>query len=323
MKFVTILLYIVIITILVLSIGKFFCWSFPLELLANFQVQSCWLLLTTGLVIAICWWDGKFDHRSILLLLLFTLALNLVDILPWYLSKQQIVTDRSTVLSVMSFNICVNNPETPAIVRSIRSVNPDLAIIIEVTPAMMENINVELKSEFPYSFRSPGGGLGIFSKLPLQSPKGEKFSGSSATNLVTTVEYEQRSIKIIGTHPMAPRRLDLFTGRNQHLDAIGNYFKDTKDTVILLGDFNLTPWSPYYRQLVKQTGLHNTRLGFGILPTWIRASTHVEFPSWLFPILNMPIDHIFVSKDLQVVRTYTGDNGNSDHAPIISELSID
>jgi endonuclease/exonuclease/phosphatase family metal-dependent hydrolase len=42
----------------------------------------------------------------------------------------------------------------------------------------------------------------------------------------------------------------------------------------------------------------------------------------LLPILNIPIDHIFVSKDFQVARTYTGDNGNSDHAPIISELVI-
>ncbi len=67
---------------------------------------------------------------------------------------------------------------------------------------------------------------------------------------------------------------------------------------------------------------YNTRLGFGILLTWIRPSTTVKLPQLLLPIVNMPIDHIFVSKDFQVVRTYTGDNGNSDHAPIISELVI-
>jgi endonuclease/exonuclease/phosphatase (EEP) superfamily protein YafD len=61
---------------------------------------------------------------------------------------------------------------------------------------------------------------------------------------------------------------------------------------------------------------------FGILPTWTRSSTCAELPNWLIPILNIPIDHIFVTRDLQVVRTYVGDNGNSDHAPIISELAI-
>jgi endonuclease/exonuclease/phosphatase (EEP) superfamily protein YafD len=121
---------------------------------------------------------------------------------------------------------------------------------------------------------------------------------------------------------LVPVKPDRFAHRNQHLQAIGNYLKNNRDSIVLVGDFNLTPWSPYYRQLISDTGLHNTRLGFGILPTWIRPATHVNYPSWLIPLVNIPIDHIFVTKDLKVVRTYTGDNGNSDHAPIISELTI-
>jgi endonuclease/exonuclease/phosphatase (EEP) superfamily protein YafD len=318
------------ISVFLLSIGKYFFWSYPFELLTHFQVQYFWLLIIASFVGAICWWQGKFDSRIIILVWLFTLVLNLVEILPWYLSKQQIVAKRSDVLRVMSFNICGNNTDTLAIVRSIRAVNPDVVMLVEVSPTMMEQITVSLESEFPARFRSPGGGLGILSKLPLKSAQGENFAGSDATNLVASIllhrgfanEYHQREIKIIGTHPMVPKGLDLFNYRNQHLQAISNYVKGTQESVILLGDFNLTPWSPYYRQLVQTTDLHNTRMGFGILPTWTRSSSCAELPNWLIPILNIPIDHIFVSKDFQVVRTYTGENGNSDHAPIISELAI-
>ncbi len=323
MNFVTFTVFAITIVVFLLSIGKFSLWSYPFELLTHFQVQYFCLLIIAGLVGAICWWQGKLDNRIILFLWLFTFALNLAEILPWYLSKQQVVAERSDVLRVMSFNICGNNTDTPAIVRSIRAVNPDLVMLVEVSPQTMEQITASLEGEFPDRFRSPGGGLGILSKLPLKSAQGENFEGSDATNLVASIEYQNRSIKVIGTHPMVPKGLDLFEYRNQHLQAIGNYLKDTKDSTILLGDFNLTPWSPYYRQLVQTTGLRDTRMGFGILPTWPRAASYDDLPNWLIPILNIPIDRILVTRDLQVVRTYVGDNGNSDHAPIISELAID
>jgi endonuclease/exonuclease/phosphatase (EEP) superfamily protein YafD len=316
-------LFAIAIAMFLLSIGKYFFWSYPFELLTHFQIQYFWLLIIAGFVGAICWWQSKLDSRIVILVWLFTLVLNLTEILPWYLSKQQIVAERSDVLTVMSFNICGNNTDTLAIVRSIQAVNPDVVMLVEVSPKMMEQITASLEGEFPARFRSPGGGLGVLSKLPLKSAQGEKFAGSDATNLMASIEYHQREIKIIGTHPMVPKGLELFEDRNQHLQAIGNYLKDTQDAVILLGDFNLTPWSPYYRQLVQTTGLHNTRMGFGILPTWTRSSSCAELPNWLIPILNIPIDHIFVSKNFQVVRTYTGENGNSDHAPIIAELAIE
>jgi endonuclease/exonuclease/phosphatase (EEP) superfamily protein YafD len=322
MKLIKILLFSLVIFLLILSIGKFVFWTFPLELLTHFQIHYFWLLVIINSILAIYWWQGKLRNRLLVCLLLFTFGLNLIEILPWYLPNQQRVTDRSHTFKVMSFNICVDNTRSIAIVKSIRSVNPDLALVIEVTPLMMDNLNAELKSIFPYNFHSPGGGMGLFSKLPLQLPRGEKLSGSDATNIVATIEQHNRKIKIIGTHPLVPVKADRFIQRNQHLQAIGNYLKNTKESIVLLGDFNLTPWSPYYRQLIKNTALQNTRLGFGTLPTWIRPATHFKYPNWLLPIVNIPIDHIFVSKDLKVVHTYTGDSGNSDHAPLISELAI-
>jgi endonuclease/exonuclease/phosphatase (EEP) superfamily protein YafD len=320
MKNIKILSYSLAIILFVLSIGKFFFWAFPLELLTHFQIYYLWLSVALCLILTICWCRNKLRDRVLLALVLFTLTVNLSDIYPWYFSRTQIATVSSNALKVMSFNINVENTQTAAVVQSIRSVNPDVVVVIEVTPPMMASINAELNSILPYNFRSPGGGLGILSKLPLQSPRGEKFAGSDATNLVTTISYQNKAIKMIGTHPLVPIKPDRFVKRNQHLQSIGNYLKNTQESMILLGDFNLTPWSPYYRKLIGTTGLHNTRLGFGILPTWIRPATHVKYPFWLIPLINIPIDHIFVSQDIKVARTYIGNNGNSDHAPIISEL---
>jgi endonuclease/exonuclease/phosphatase (EEP) superfamily protein YafD len=310
------------IAIAILTLGKFLFWIFPLELLTHFQVHYFWL--TVGLILlSIGLWQRQ-QLRSLvpLYILLFALTINGLELATWYLPNERLTTDKTNVFKVMSYNILVDNFEVDRIAGSILSVDPNLVLIIEVEPLMKQNIEERIGTKFPYSFQSPGGGMAIFSKLPLEDSRGEQFSGSDATNLVTHLKYRDRRIKIIGTHPLVPVKANLFIRRNIHLNSIATHLERESRPTILMGDFNLTPWSPYYRQFIDRTKLHNTRLGFGILPTWIRPSTTVNLPQLLLPILNIPIDHIFVSKEFQVARTYTGDNGNSDHAPIISELVI-
>jgi endonuclease/exonuclease/phosphatase (EEP) superfamily protein YafD len=80
----------------------------------------------------------------------------------------------------------------------------------------------------------------------------------------------------------------------------------------VLGDLNMTVWSPYYKSFVEKTKLHNTRTGFGILPTWPAQS----------PLLFIPLDHCLVSEDIKVLHTRTGRNVGSDHLPLITDTVI-
>jgi endonuclease/exonuclease/phosphatase (EEP) superfamily protein YafD len=311
------------IALAILTLGKFLFWSFPLELLTHFQVH--YLLLTIALISISIWLrrSQKIKSQATLFILLFALAVNIIELGTWYFPEKRIAPSSPNILRVMSFNINVDNVDANRTVGSIKFVDPDLILIIEVDPVMKNKIETSIGDLFPYSFRSPGGGMAVFSKLPLTDSSGKKFSGSNDTNLVTHIKYRNRQIQIIGTHPLVPVKANLFVRRNLHLNSIATHLARESQPTILMGDFNLTPWSPYYRQFIDRTKLHNTRLGFGILPTWIRPSTNINRSQLLLlPILNIPIDHIFVSKDFTVARTYTGDNGNSDHAPIISELVI-
>jgi endonuclease/exonuclease/phosphatase (EEP) superfamily protein YafD len=82
--------------------------------------------------------------------------------------------------------------------------------------------------------------------------------------------------------------------------------------VIIAGDLNLSPWSPYYARLVRETGLADIRKGFGLLPTW---------PTHLRPMM-IPIDHCLVSPDISVSRVRTGEHIGSDHLPLIVDLMV-
>jgi len=85
--------------------------------------------------------------------------------------------------------------------------------------------------------------------------------------------------------------------------------------VIIAGDLNVSMWSPFYRSLIKQSGLHNARQGFGILPSQSGIAPQ-------FAILSAPIDHCLVSSDIQVENFRLGSNIGSDHLPIIADLLI-
>ncbi|NEP46367.1 MAG: hypothetical protein F6K35_47090 [Okeania sp. SIO2H7] len=85
------------------------------------------------------------------------------------------------------------------------------------------------------------------------------------------------------------------------------------EPIIVAGDLNVTPWSPHYRDLMMRSGLKDARRGFGLLPSQSSFMPQV-------PIFAIPIDHSFVSNDVQVVDIYVGPNVGSDHLPITTDM---
>jgi endonuclease/exonuclease/phosphatase family metal-dependent hydrolase len=122
-------------------------------------------------------------------------------------------------------------------------------------------------------------------------------------------------------HPLVPIKSNLFDRRNALLVEIFNYIQQRGDkSLIFLGDLNITLWFPYYAQFIRNTGRHNTRLGFGIEPSWMEAVTYVCYPKFLTAAIKIPIDHILVSRDIKVSDIKTMKAANSDHRMLWSDL---
>ena len=319
------MLLIIVITALcilgILSLTSYFAWFYPIELLTHFKVQYfVAALILTGILLI-------FRQKRILkskvpiLLGLVIISLNIVEILPWYLPNSQQATNQTPQIRIESFNVNVENEEYQQSIDIVRKDNPDIALFIEIHDTWYNNLKTGFKDIFPYSFRSPGGGLAVFSRIPLEDARGVNLD-EVGHHLVTNFNINGKTIHFIGTHPMVPVKPKTFHRRNRQLAALEKYINQQQNSVIIAGDFNLSPWSPYYRKFIKKTNLHNTRLGFGALPSWPRPATHVRIPSWLIPLLNIPIDHCLVSKNFGVVNTYVSQHGNSDHAAIVVDLVL-
>jgi endonuclease/exonuclease/phosphatase (EEP) superfamily protein YafD len=60
----------------------------------------------------------------------------------------------------------------------------------------------------------------------------------------------------------------------------------------MLGDFNVSPWSVYYKNLEERlSGMNNLTKNFTVLFTWA-----VKY----MPVLQTHIDHIFVNDNMVV-----------------------
>ena len=72
---------------------------------------------------------------------------------------------------------------------------------------------------------------------------------------------------------------------------------------IVCGDLNCSPWSPFYRDMIKVAGLKNAAEGHCLWPTWTAFSI----------FLGLPIDHVLVNSKIQVLDHRVGRNVGSDH----------
>ena len=83
--------------------------------------------------------------------------------------------------------------------------------------------------------------------------------------------------------------------------------------MIVLGDLNLTPWSPLFSDLEASTELTRARHGYGLAPTWYaKVGTFT---------MGLVLDHCLISDELECVSHRVGADIGSDHRAVIVGLS--
>lgn len=113
-----------------------------------------------------------------------------------------------------------------------------------------------------------------------------------------------QGLRMVVAHPVTPNSPTDLRKRNILLNAAGSAARES-DSFVFMGDFNLTPWAPIFRELPGQRAA-DPRGSF----TW-PAST---------PGLGIPIDHVMFAGDLELVETRILPAIGSDHHPILARF---
>jgi endonuclease/exonuclease/phosphatase (EEP) superfamily protein YafD len=284
-----------------------------LELMVHFSFHA---LVATLVVIPILWFT---KHHRTAVVCSFVGACLIVLVQPWYF----IPIPRSSkpeALRVLSWNVYAANDEFDAVVEVIRQSNPDVLVIVEVRPDLLERAPW-IKEQYPEFEVIPnwgGAGIGVFCRGddPQYSVEFEvrHFGSRLMPSIVATLASPDgtRHVDLIATHTYSPTPPYRATLRDKQLGKFLEWSQKQTNPQCLVGDLNTTPWTRSFWEL-ERAGFRDSRHGAGNCASW---------PAWLGPA-GIPIDHALTRGDCTITeRKVLSANAGSDHRPIEFKLSF-
>ena len=212
---------------------------------------------------------------------------------------------------VCSMNVLSTNRDFDKALNVIEAEDPDVLVVQELSSPWIEQFKA-LDKKYPYqklSSQNGNFGLGIYSKFPMKNTEVKILCDVRIPTIITDLEVGNKVVTLIGTHPTPPL-VHGFHNRNEQFRNLNKLIKKQKNPVIITGDLNCTAFSYSLNLLTDGTNLKDTRLGFGLQPTW----------SADIPLIGIPIDHCFISEELKTTNRKVGNRTGSDHYPIIVDI---
>ncbi|QDU37935.1 Endonuclease/Exonuclease/phosphatase family protein [Maioricimonas rarisocia] len=292
---------------LVTTIGWFGQYSYLADLTAHFRLQYLLLAVPLTLLLAsMRQWKSASAGLAVVLI-------NAGCIAPLFGTSPASVTAGTTPLKVIAVNVHVMNRNHAPLQEWVRSEQPDVIIVSELSTAWSTAMD-ELSDLLPHQFErldNGNGGLGLYSRFPIEE---------SEWHLLGDVNYAGRiritvdgvPVTLFGVHTYAPFHRWMSEMRDYQFGQLADLVNQTDTRVIVAGDLNATTWSAGLKQMLAATGLIDTRVGFGLQPTW---------PDAAWP-LRIAIDHCLVSDGITTVDRQVGPAIGSDHFPIVADLRL-
>ncbi|MEB3281421.1 MAG: endonuclease/exonuclease/phosphatase family protein [Lyngbya sp.] len=295
-------------------------WIF--QLLDHLRVQLSLILLLAILLSGI-----KYRFWSLAFSL--PLFLNLLLILPLFIRPAQNINavkannTAQNSLQLLHLNIDRNNTNYTPTLQYLDQQNADLIFLQEVTPAWLNQIESNLSRYRVVESRPLKNSHGVAFLVPTNLPPSLPIknteilhfpSNSERPMIATEIEWNQ-PLSILSLHVTRPRNQGTTNYQKKELDGVAAWSQQQQNQgnqVIIIGDFNLTPWSIRFRQFLQAANLINSQRGFGLQPTWLAG---------LPPFMMIAIDHAVHSEDIIILDRKIGSKLGSDHLPLGLEVT--
>ena len=288
-------------------------WHWYADLFAHLRPQYCvWLALAALSAVAV-------KHRPALRLAIIGLLANALALAPYALPWREAdaAAPAGRTWTFASINLLYRNPEVASVTGYVRRVQPDIVVFQEVSARWAADLE-ELRDLYPYrstESRKNGFGVAVFSKekpvaltmLALHDRVGE---------LAVFAEWESegRRFGLAGVHPDKPDKEWKTQMRRAYLGEVAQWCEARAregEPVIVIGDFNATPWSASMQAFTRDTRLRNTSQGTIFGATWNVWEPH-----------RLLIDHALLSPHWKLLAREVGPDVGSDHRPLLIRATL-
>lgn len=314
---------ILIILWIIFVLWLFFVYFFPqfyvCELIISFLPYIVFFSLIVACVFFFLFLKNvwKFRYLSLVLSLSFFLCFFLYAFKynQFYTWQWFLVWESEKVwLDILYSNILYKTKNYDEINSWILNNDADLVLMVEFTDDFGQNMSQEVLEKYPYSARVEYSdkyyGNVVFSKYPIKNLT-QEIEWWTWRYSYFSLNYKDIDYYIYLVHTAAPVSFRHFSMRNHQLQELAEDYKvnvlkkDENDRILMLWDFNLSPWSVYYTDLEKSLDwLYDLTRDYTLLFTWAYRN---------FPLIASHIDHVFMDKNSKIDSLIKVKTPKSDH----------
>lgn len=275
------------------------------ELASHFPVQA---LIAAFVALPMMARDGRY----VWVVLLLTAALLNARPLLTYLEQDGIPTE-SGGIQFAAVNLLGTNRDTSRFERWLSDEKPHVVAVAELQHRHSENL-ASLSSIYADRSLHPrhdNFGIGLLSRFPILQSQHFPLGGDTPA-ISAEIQTPSGAITVIAVHLRPPISPSQAAKRNRQLAALAERASARGHPIVILGDFNTTPYSPKLQALLREGDLIDASWGRGISYTWPRG----------VPLFRIPIDLCLVSDEFEVLDQNLGPTIGSDHWPLITSLRL-
>jgi endonuclease/exonuclease/phosphatase (EEP) superfamily protein YafD len=262
--------------------------------------------------------------------------IQLWTIHPYWPSDTVLVTPMAAEkrLKLVSLNVWYHNQNLPAVIDYLRDTDADVVGLVEVRDRMLPEL-AALNDLYPYRLECVSVARIcqelLLSKYPFTASGKGRIEGElpvlvwgeikpmpqapPVTIAVTHLSWPFKKIRPPAEPTLNPQRQSLPKGLPRLLQAeqalrLAGALDRLNSNLVLMGDFNMAPWSRTQQYLRQVTGLDNKG---DLVPSW---------PSWAPAFMRLPIDHVMTRGLPQILTLAAGPDVGSDHRPIEAVIAL-
>lgn len=219
---------------------------------------------------------------------------------------------------LLQWNVSAVNPDPERALAWIleRELDLDVIALMETSPPWRPVLDA-LARFYPHSHvvvRSDHFGMAVFSRLPGSAPRSLTHARSGLESIVMSAYTASGTMLALWfMHPPPPVSGDLANERNAQLVSVARTARVAPMPLVVAGDLNVTPWSPWFRGMLEAGGLRDMAGGLHA-PTWAPGPV-----PWF---LGIPLDHLLATPGITLRDRALGPHLGSDHRPIVSRLAV-
>lgn len=290
----------------VLPLGARLSWL--LELTTHFRVQY---VVLTVLALALAALRRRWRMVAVLAV---AGAVSATPVLPYLprTSVTEAAAASGSPLKVLTVNVSYRQFSARRLLESVRGADPDIIVVQELTPHT-ERLLADLDAAYPNYRKFPADGaygIGLWSRYELES--GATIALGRLPAIEARVRGPSGSFTVIGVHLSAPVTQRRATARNQQLKELAARSAAVAGPLIVAGDFNTTPYSPYFAEWLEASGLTDSRRGRTLSVSW---------PTMLRWV-GIPIDHVAVNDGFTILSHRRLPNFESDHFGALVQVAL-